>query len=393
MFDIISPMRSGFLGLDGGTEIEKFERGLFLTGGAHVLREKTNKLTNFEVNFLVEPGNALFWKHSQTGQLAPRGAWGSWSFALPARKVDAALAISPGLPINQIFQPLGTHSTVDDDFEKLPVHVLGGQKVPVGADAVVFATAGHGTHDKVALVAGVSGPLIAHWRGQTPPEFSTHVHDITGKSVDQVRHAGLDTIFEVRKWAAPCSGTSTSSAQEYTIALNGRASPEGKGFLHVSFGDHDALFSFMASGPLIPSFHKKHGLVHTGDAPLSAGAISTLAYYRGSKMPFTAPLAFEEELYPPVLNGEIPYEVHRQYDGSITHAFLCGPRQGQWREFVKLPLGETPPCEATKDHTALDANSNVQRTFAPSRVFFTKTVQVAGIYFTPRPNILNGRRP
>lgn len=392
MFDIIAPRHGGILALDS-SDIEKRSRGTYLSSGGELTAEQTPGYEDHKPQKFVEPGNTLFWEHSKTGQLAPRGAWGSWSFALPARRVGTAPPISPGLPSSGVFQPLGTRATVDDDFEKLPVFVLGGQKVPLGADAVVFATAGHGTHDKVALVAGVAGPLIAHWRGQTPPEFSTHVHDITGQSVDQVRHAGLDTIFEVRKWAAPCSGSSTSSAQEYTIALNGRASPEGKGFLHVSFGDHDALFSFMASGPFIPSFHAKHGLVHTGDAPLSAGAISTLAYYRGSKMPFTAPLAFEEELYPPVLNGEIPYEVHRRYDGSITHPFTCGDRQGQWREYVKLPVGETPPCEATKDHTALDANSNVARTFAPSRVFFTKTVQVAGIYFTPRPNILKGRRP
>lgn len=375
MFEIITSYRSGILSLDVDAQQPKSLRGLFSMNAAVLTEEANAGFWNHKGGLIAEPGNTLFWKHSTTGQLAPRGAWGSWSFGLPARHL--------GL---DIFQPLETRSTVDDDFEKLPVHVLGGQKVPVGADAVVFATAGHGTHDKVALVAGVAGPLIAHWRGQTPPEFSTHVHDITGKSVDQVRHAGLDTIFEVRKWAAPCSGQTTASTQEYTIALNGRASPEGKGFLHVSFGDHDALFSFMASGPLIPSFHAKHGLVHTGDAPLSAGAISTLAYYRGSKMPFTAPLAFEEELYPPVLNGEIPYEVHRQYDGSITHPFTCGPRQGQWREFVKMPLGETPPCTPTKDYSRTD------RSFAEApRIFFTKNLQASGIYFQPRPLLMRGR--
>lgn len=375
MFELTQPQKDGLLSLDADASIDKRNRGFLLASGAEKHPEGVYSLGDNRGRKMVEPGNALFWKHSQTGQLVPRGAWGSWSFGLPARHL--------GL---DVFQPLETRSTVDDDFEKLPVHVLGGQKVPVGADAVVFATAGHGTHDKVALVAGVSGPLIAHWRGQTPPEFSTHVHDITGKSVDQVRHAGLDTIFEVRKWAPPCSGSSTSSAQEYTIALNGRASPEGKGFLHVSFGDHDALFSFMASGPLIPSFHAKHGLGHTGDAPLSAGAIHTKAYFRGSKMPFTAPMAFEEELYPPVLNGEIPYEVHRQYDGSITHAFSCGPRQGLWREFVKLPLGETPPCTPTKDYSRTD------RSFAEApRIFFTRNLQASGIYFQPRPLLMRGR--
>ena len=371
MFDVVAARHGGLLGLDS-TAIDKQSRGVYLTSGAELTAEKEPGYEDHKPQKLVEPGNALFWKH--TG-IAPRGAWGSWSFGLPARHLGG-----------NIFQPLADHATTDDDFTRQPVFVLGSQKVPVGADAVVFSTAGHGTHEKVAIVSGVAGPLVAHWRGNKPPEFSTDVHDIAGDVLDSVRKAGLDTVFEVRKWAAPCSGASAASAPEYTVALNGRASPHGKGFLHVSFGDHDALFSFMASGPLVPSFHAKHGLVHTGDAPLSAGAISTQAYFRGSTMPFTAPLAFEEEIYPPVQNGEIPYEVHRQYDPDRTHPFLCAPKKGLWREFVKLPVGETPPCKATKDYSRID------RSFAEdSRLFFTRNLQVAGVYFQPRPLLTRGR--
>lgn len=378
-FEIHQPQSNGLLALDLDGSLAKSMRGGFLSVGATKYSERTPGRGNFQSKHLVEPGNVLFWKHKPG---IPRGAWGSWSFALPARHLG-----------KDVFQPLETHDTPDPDFEELPVFVLGGQKVPEGADAVVFATAGHGAHEKVALVAGVAGPLIAHWRGNTPPDYSTHVFDIRGNSKDPDRHAGLDTVFEVRKWVPPCSGNTTSSGtQEYTVALNGRASPEGQGFLHVSFGDTDGLFSFMANGPLVPSFYAKHGLAHTGDAWMSAGAISTNAYYRGSKMPFTAPLAFEEELYPPVLNGDIPYEVHRQYDGSISHPFLCGDKQGQWREFVKLPIGETPPCTPTKDYSAVDANSNPRRSYAEgSRTFVTKKIQSTGLYFQPRPQLVFGR--
>ena len=382
-FDILSPAKNGFLGLDADTGINKRERGLFLSTGLNILQENYRGLNNNSADQMVEPANALFWKH--TG-LAPRGAWGSWSFGLPARHMG-----------NNTFQPLETRSTVDPDFEILPVALLGGnllKPLPDGVEAVVFATAGHGTHDKVAIIAGPGGgsPLIAHWRGNNPPSFSTDVFDITGNAIDQIRKAGLDTIFEVRKWAAPCSAFSSSGDQQYTIALNGRASPEGQGFLHVSFGDKDALFSYMASGPFIPSFYAKHGLTHTGDAWLSAGGISTNAYFVGTQMPYTAPLRFEEDLYPPVLNGTIAYEVHRKYDPDMTHWFSCGDRKGMWREYVKIPIGETPPCTPTKSYATLDANSNPVRSFAEdTRVLIPKSAQMQGIFFQPRAQILNGR--
>lgn len=382
MFDVIAPRHGGVLALEADSLIEKTARGHYLSSGGKLTEEKTPGYEDHKIKEFVEPGNTLFWRHSKKGQLAPRGAWGSWSFAMPARHLG-----------QNRYRPLQSPGQDDIDFEEEVIIAASGWggTPPVGTDAIILATTEHGNHQKIAFSIGGGGgggsPLISHWRGNRPPQYSTHVADIRGDSPDPERHAGLDTIFKVQEWIPPCStATGSNFKRQFTIALNGAWAPEGQGGLHVAFKDRDALFSYMASGPLEPSFAGKHLLGRTADGPLLAGAITTKAYFKGSKMPFVAPLAFEEEIYPPVINGEVPYEVHRQYDPTRKHDFLCGQRDGLWREFVKLPLGETPPCTPTKDY------SSSSRSFAEStRVFFYKKVQSTGIYFQPRAQMVKGR--
>lgn len=375
MFEVSSMQTIGLMALDADSTLPKSARGGVLLNGVTKYPETVESLGDFQSKRITEPGNALFWKHVDATK---RGAWGSWSFAMPAEYLGG-----------DFWQPLREHNHVDDDYKLEKVHVIGA-KPKVGDKAIVVSTTGHGTHEKMAfIVQGGGSPggsdLIAHWEPNNPPALSSIVADIKGDSADPIRRGNLDTIFRVRKISSHCSGATDVPDIGYGIMLTGNASPSGNGagFLPVTFGDIDGLFSHMASGPLIPSFSAKHELGF-GDVSITAGAITTKAYFRGSKMPFTAPLAFEEDFYPVVQNGTTPYEVHRQYDPDKKHGFICKEKKGLWREFVKIPLKETPPCEATKDRTVVDGEGNIERTYADSRVVIQKQIQSTGMYFKPR---------
>lgn len=380
MFEVSSMQTTGLMALDADDTLPKSSRGGLLLNAVTKYPETVESLGDFQSKRLTEPGNALFWKHTSTTK---RGAWGSWSFAMPAEYLGGGF-----------WQPLREHNHVDDDFKLETVHVIGA-KPKVGDKAIVVSTTGHGTHEKMAfLVQGGGSPggadLIAHWNPNSPPTLSSIVSDIQGTSLDPDRRAGLDTLMRVRKFQPFCSKYAGIEDQ-YGLYITGNASPEGQGYIPVTFGDIDAHFSHMASGPLIPSFSDKHELYKTTDGFGVAGAITTKAYYRGSKMPFVGPLAFEEEFYPVVQNGAHNYEVHRQYDPNRSHPFHCGKKKGQWREFVKIPVKETPACETTKDRYAQDSDGNPDRTYAESRVIIQKEVVTTGMYFKPRASYHEGR--
>lgn len=379
MFEVSSMQTTGLMALDADVSIPKSARGGVLLNGVVKFPETVESLGDFQSKMFTEPGNALFWKHKDATK---RGAFGSWSFAIPARYDGSK------------WQPLADPNQADVDFKKEDIFVVG-PKPKNGDAAIVVSTTGHGTHTKIAfLVQGGSGgqaDLIAHWEPNNPPSLSSVVSDIDGDSASPSRRANLDTILRVRKTTGHCAKYRTEPG--HMLMLTGNASPSGNGagFLPVTFGDADGLFSHMASGPFIPSFSAIHTLA-IGDVPITAGAITTKAYFRGSKMPFVGPLAFEEDFfYPTVQNGTEAYEVHRKLDPNKKHPFKCEERKGEWREYVLLPLKETPPCSTTKDYAATDANSNVRRTFAPSRVVIQKQVQSTGLYFKPRADIQAGR--
>jgi len=379
-FEVSSMQTTGLMALDADTGIPKSARGGVLLSGVTKYDETVESLGDFQSKRLTEPGNTLFWKHVDTTK---RGAWGSWSFAMPAEYMG-----------NDEWLPLLTHSAPDHDFRREMVHTVG-RTPKVGDQAIVVSTGGHGTHDKIAFIVGGRGgegsDLTAHWNPDKAPTLSSIVSDIKGSSADPDRRAGLDTIFRVQTWQPHCSKYAGVEDQ-YTIMLNGAASPEGQGFLPVHFaGGVDAAFSFQASGPFIPSFAAKHLLSQSADGDFVAGAIDTRAYYRGSQMPFTAPLDFHEDFYPPVQNGKNDYEVHLHYDANKKHPFQCGDKRGLWRWFVKLPVKETPPCETTKDRTTSDVNGNPDRSYAESKVIVEKQMQTTGLYFKPRADSHLGR--
>lgn len=429
MFDIIQPEKSGFLALIAEGEpdfkstktqsagIPKAERGKAMSAAVRVLGEGTRFLNDYGASETTEPANALFWKavpvsftitnpksKGATGIILPRGAWGGWSFAMPVRHQGS-----------NFFIPLLNSATEDPDFEDAFCTIAKGWggTPPRGVDAIVVATTEHGRHERMAFFAGAQ-PLIAHHRGNGPPQYSRHVFDIRSDSPDPERHAGLHSIFHVREWVAPCAGATTAGGKEFTIAIVGNASPDGTGLQHVTYGNVDALFSFLASGPLRYAT-PKHTLSMTNDGPIRSGAIDLNAYFTdgsagpakpgsgktGTKPPkpepYDAPLHFRKELYPKVMDSVHPYEVKLHYDPDMAHPFRCGPRKGMWRWFVRIPVAETPPCRPTqKDSTAYDVGNddsgNPRRLFpVDQRVFSTLKSQSPGIYFQPRHGINHGK--
>ena len=125
-----------------------------------------------------------------------------------------------------------------------------------------------------------------------------------------------------------------------------------------------------------------------------AGALSTNSFFRGSDHPFSAPLEFEEKPYPTVTEGKFPYWVRLHYDDDVLHPFMGQLRRGMWRWYVKLPITETPKCTPTKDYSSVDTNDNPNRTYAEdSRLFVPEKMISNGIYFQPRVNLVQGRKP
>lgn len=403
-FDVIQPEKAGFLGLEADLLIPKSQRGMALSTGVRVEAQADRFMNNYVASQPVEPMNVTFWKartavtpigQPMPGHILPRGAWGGWSGAVPARHMGGGE-----------YFPLLDVGAVDHDFQKERIKLAGGgANPPIGADVIVMSTTKHGAHEKIAFFGGSNAPIISHHRGGNPPVFSTLIHDINqNNALDQIRKAGFHTFTQVREWVPPCSVTS-SGITEFTVAIVGNASPDGTGYQHVTYGNVDALHSFLASGPLRYST-PKHTVSVTGDGPIRSGAIDLNALYcdgttgtasNGALIHYDAPLDFHKEIYPEVMNSIHPYEVHLHYDDTKKHPNICGPRDGLWRWFVRIPICETPPCNPTKEDpgaydAGLDTTGNPRRLFpADQRVFSSKKTQTPGIYFQSRPGINQGK--
>jgi len=378
MFEIQHNYRIGPLALDIDGRFDKRQRSLFTMTGITIREEKNAGFWNFVGNDYGDFANAMTWEHIVS---KPRGGWGSWSFAIPYMT-----------GVGTIGHPMQLKDIEDPDFMPDTVYTQQsyGGLLPRGLWGIAAATTNHGPKDKIGVVSG--GPLVAHWRGNQPPAYSRHVFDITGDRLDPKRHAGLHSTWEVRKWAPPCSSkiSASSFVDLYAIALNGKASKDGTGFLFTTFPDADAHLSYGLSGPLRPA-SSKHLLAY-GNSPIHAGAIDTNAYYTDGRPEFDGPLEFIFEDYPTVREGVTPYKVYLKRDKNATHRFNCGQKKDVWKWYVKLPVSETPKCEPTKDYAKLDSNSNPVRTYQQEPMLVVWQNQLShGIYFQNRANILKGR--
>ncbi len=259
-----------------------------------------------------------------------------------------------------------------------------------------------------------SDKLIAHWLN-SPNDQSTTVFDINRDGIpDPDRNARIDTTWQVREWTEPCQKApviipptgktgvkprkprkppALQSSAKYGVAINAKRSHEGPGYFFATYPGMDALFSFLMNGPLRPATLRHKLADRPTDGPLVAGALDTNAYFTGGNEPYDGPLRFIEQPYPEVNDGVHPYEVFRHMDFRVKHGFRCRNIEGVWKEFVRLPVTETPPCTPTKQlDTILSGDKDfVQRTYdRASNLVYMGKVQANGLIWQPRSGVLRG---
>lgn len=395
---------TGFQVADADSTIAESIRGSIIPAFATLAREDDMGHENWRIYRPGDPANMMYWALDPNQPPVRGTVTGSYSYVFPARKKPDGK-----------FLPLDVPGSLAYSYKPEAIEEAG----PL--DWLVVGTVKHGDRRKLAFrnPAGPNLILIADHRSDKPPTLSSIVHDGKGDRHDDVRKAGLHTCWEVRQWVTPApdpaqqpvplpiSGGKTQATpstpkkgpeptvtRKWSIAWIADSSADGTGFCRIGFGDKDGLYSHMTGGPFIPSVKQKHWLGDTVDGPMMAGALSTNSFFRGSDHPFSAPLEFEEKPYPTVTEGKFPYWVRLHYDDDVLHPFMGQLRRGMWRWYVKLPITETPKCTPTKDYSSVDTNSNPNRTYAEdSRLFVPEKMISNGIYFQPRVNLVQGRKP
>ena len=375
---------TGFQIVDAEHTVDESDRAGAIPPLATIAGEKDAGYANWQLMRPGDPANMMYWALDPNAPPSRGAAGGSYSYAIPARRLVG----------QDEFLPL----LIPDEYAIAYEPLLIEEASPL--DWIVLATVAHGDRRKLAFRSGANPLLIADHRSATAPDLSSIVHDGRGRTHDKKRKAGLHTAWEVRHYAVPGSSSPgvTSSVpfgpDQYALSWVGDTAPDGTGFCNIGFGDRTALFSQLVSGPFVPSVVEKHWLADTPDGPELSGAISTKAYFRGSGHPFSAPLDFEEKPYPLPADSTYEYKVFLWYDANKPHDHLLGPQPGTWRWFTRVPIGETPKCSTTKDYDTTGANDNPRRTFAEdSRGVMHKKLITPGLYFSPRPNITLGRIP
>lgn len=383
MFDLMLPGRGGILALDVEKSLDKQARLHLSVAAAETQPESIVGLGDFGIRKLSDPANALMWQSDHAKVLAPRGGWGSWSFAVPAMH-----QMHPNGTLG--FIPLHSHAKqLDEDFKPL-TNVLSmsyGELTPGKALGVVVATTGHGVHEPVAIMSG--GPLVADWLSGKAPKYSRWLFDITpgGDDLDYNRKAGLHSALRVRKWSIPCSKYAGQDLM--AIALNFTRSRDGTGLGFAHFGSADSYLSQEGGGPLTPATGTHE--VGFGDASIRAGAIQIMALYHGGDPKMDGPLPFTPEKEPDVQEGIFAYRAWLMWRPNFERQFLCGKRDGRWDLHVKIPVQETPTCNPTK--TAVkDGNGVPQKGFMTTSLVYTPSAYAGGSGFVGmvKPGNLKG---
>lgn len=426
---------TGFQIVDAEGTVDKKDRGSAIPAFATIAKEKDAGYANWQTMRPGDPANMMFWRLDPTGVPTRGAVVGSYSYAIPARRM-ASVPVVPPPPSGPItpggppaptsgagpgapppppgkFLPLSVPGVLDADYEPLDIEEAGPE------DWIILATVKHGDRRKLAFRPPnpIGFRLCADHRSDVAPDLSSIVHDGRPvKSLDDVRKAGLHTAWEVREWNAPGSQTNPyvgkyapppggwkigDKPERYSIAWVADAAPDWTGFARVGFGEKDGLFSHMQGGPFTTSVKQKHWLATTNDGDILAGALSTNSFFRGSDNPYSAPLDFEEKPYPNPMDSTYEYKVFLWYDHNKKHPFVAGTQPGMWRWFTRVPIGETPKCSPTKDDDYKKTSSqqaaatdNPKRSFAEdSRGIMHKKLITPGLYFTARPNLMMGKIP
>lgn len=378
---------TGFQIVDAEYTVDQEDRAGAIPQLATIAGEKNAGYANWQTMRPGDPANMMYWPLDPSALPSRGAAAGSYSYAIPARKV----------PTGE-FLPLNLPNFLAYDYDALVIEEADPK------DWIVLATVAHGDRRKLAFRSGNNPLLIADHRSLIAPDLSSIVHDGRGLSHDTVRKAGLHTVWEVREYNIPGSQQKPTgktgvpvqlgAPDRYALSWVGDTAPDSTGYCNIGFGGKTALFSHLVSGPFVPSLIEKHWLADTRDGPEISGALSTKAYFRGTGNPFSAPLDFEELPYPEPADSTYEYKVFLWYDHKKDHPHYLGKQPGLWRWFTRIPVGETPKCSPTKDYSTTGENGNPRRSFAEdSRGIMHKKLISPGLYFSPRPNLLRGRIP
>lgn len=382
-FNVATPGRIGVVAYDVDASIPKESRIEVDHVGVNVLPETVEGKADWRAHKPSDTLNFFALETVRTGlNILPRGGWGSWSNCVPMIKEVKG------------WRPLADIGISDKDYVYQHPTIYGVTNVPIGAVALVTATTGHGTRKLVGVLASAGGgqsPIVSDWRSIKPPDYSTHISDMSGATIDPDRHAGFHTFTKIQRWVDPCAKYAAKD-NRYVVALNGDTAADKVGLLYTTFAGADALMSYQGGGPLRPST-SVHEVGLTPDASIRQGAIDCEALYTFGTPGFDMPLPFEEHTEGrPVYNGfEVRVKLWR--NTKVKHQALCGKKPNRWDLHTRIPVTETPLCTPTKVPNK-DSTGTPARTYPVANAVYNPGFTMnQGTVFVPRPGILFGKWP
>lgn len=137
---------------------------------------------------------------------------------LPSRLLDAPSDIKPQDKRAITTLPFGARMG-NRSMDYIPAYPVGTQGI------VVPGTDPDGVYNY--FLSNTNPILIAHHNKEAPPQYSTHVFEMSGKEVDPNMHAGLHSIFRVK----PIRTGSYGIEGEFGICLFGSQADDESGYL------------------------------------------------------------------------------------------------------------------------------------------------------------------
>ncbi|MCB0383775.1 MAG: hypothetical protein KDD43_00165 [Bdellovibrionales bacterium] len=279
---------------------------------------------------------------------------GSWGYAVPATYQKGGESLPIG---NELFD-------ADDRYQAQEVNTWEDRVYPDGTPGIVISSTDEIEEQKLFFPATFD--LVAHHRGDSPPDLSSRVYDIdnAGK-VDTEKWAGLHSAWWVKELPEK-KGLIRFGKDAHGLAWNLRRSAgDSTGYgLFVDLGDLQsvgsgrstavrvtpkdvlALASWQMGGPFHPGHQSrdKHqiGVNEEGEA-LNSGHFSTDSIFYRNEVE-DAPLDFGQGQYPQVQDFGFPWKVHLKYDPFPIHTWHPGGgARGLWSWHTKMPFLVTIP--------------------------------------------------
>jgi hypothetical protein len=381
----------GVYGLKAKSTVPKQHRAKVLMQGAIVHPEKDRGYENYQAVDPSDPANALMLKAKPN---RPRGSERSWSFGVPAIRQGGK------------YVPLLDSATGNSvDYEDVTATPIVNGRIgnpPDGTIALLVDCTEHGNPETLALHSGggggPGGDLIAQHEGNSPPQYSSHVAEITGDQINTARTAGLHSLMRVRTMLGSFCQPKTSSSRPTgpnSLFINATKSVgDHTGWFPATYTQYDALHSHEVDGNLRPATtHHLLGYTPEGRAMVPGANDCDTLFTRGDPK-FDAPLEILDQYEPEYIGeGVFPVRTWCMVDRDATHPFRCDPNKPQLRRWhTPLPVTYKPSCFGSRDTVASDSNGNPGRTFPTGPEVYAPTMyEGTGMRFISRPNILRGQ--